>query len=168
MDLKEEFNHALQLISKQKFEPATVSLSHPHGHPLFAQCLPLQQYSFAPFFETVIRYLGGLLSAYALSSEPMLLEQADALALKLLPVFNGTESGLPAYSVHTQTYVPRHLSSHADNQLGSGSRRGRTGFGWMGPIVLFAEATSCQLEYKYLAKLTGRKEYYERVGSSLT
>lgn len=29
--------------------------------------------------------------------------------------------------------------------------------------VLFAEAASCQLEFKYLAKLTGKKEYYERV-----
>jgi len=28
---------------------------------------------------------------------------------------------------------------------------------------LFAEATTCQLEFKYLAKLTGRREYYERV-----
>ena len=30
-------------------------------------------------------------------------------------------------------------------------------------IVLWAEALSCQLEYKYLAHLTGRKEYFERV-----
>ena len=29
--------------------------------------------------------------------------------------------------------------------------------------VLFAEATSCQLEFKYLAKLTGNKEYYQKV-----
>ena len=28
---------------------------------------------------------------------------------------------------------------------------------------MFAEAATCQLEFKYLAKLTGRKEYYERV-----
>jgi Glycosyl hydrolase family 47 len=29
--------------------------------------------------------------------------------------------------------------------------------------VLFAEAATCQLEFKYLAKLTGNKEYYEKV-----
>jgi len=29
--------------------------------------------------------------------------------------------------------------------------------------TLFAQATSCQLEYKYLAKVTGRAEYYEKV-----
>jgi hypothetical protein len=41
--------------------------------------------------------------------------------------------------------------------------RGKTGFGWMGNIVLFSEAASCQLEFKYLAKLTGRADYYEKV-----
>jgi mannosyl-oligosaccharide alpha-1,2-mannosidase len=66
----------------------------------------LQKHSYAPFFETVIRYLGGLLSAYALSREPILLQQADDLGMKLFPAFNGTKSGFPAYSVHTQTYVP--------------------------------------------------------------
>ncbi|KXN80800.1 Endoplasmic reticulum mannosyl-oligosaccharide 1,2-alpha-mannosidase [Leucoagaricus sp. SymC.cos] len=124
MDMKEEFQHALQLISKQEF-------------------MPITSFTFAPFFETVIRYLGGLLSAYALSGEPILLKQADDLGMKLLPAFDGTKSGLPAYSVQTQT--------------------GKTGFGSSGPMILFAEATSCQLEYKYLAKLTGRKEYYETV-----
>ncbi|KAJ3575539.1 hypothetical protein NP233_g1040 [Leucocoprinus birnbaumii] len=124
MDLKEEFQHALELISKQEFLPTTT-------------------WTFAPFFETVIRYLGGLLSAYALSGEPILLRQADMLGMKLLPVFNGTKSGLPAYSVQTEN--------------------GKSGWGFSGPMVLFAEATSCQLEFKYLAKLTGRKEYYETV-----
>jgi hypothetical protein len=41
--------------------------------------------------------------------------------------------------------------------------RGESTYGWMGDLVLFAEAASCQLEYKYLAKLTGRAEYYEKV-----
>ena len=29
--------------------------------------------------------------------------------------------------------------------------------------VLWSEALSCQLEYKYLAHLTGRKEYFDHV-----
>jgi len=37
-------------------------------------------------------------------------------------------------------------------------RRGATRWG-----NLITEATSCQLEYKYLAKVTGRVEYYEEV-----
>ena len=58
------------------------------------------QYNYAPFFETVIRYLGGLLSAYALSGDPILLSRADDLGKMLLPAFN-TPSGLPAYAVNT-------------------------------------------------------------------
>ena len=55
-----------------------------------------------PFFETVIRYLGGLLSAYAISGDTIMLEKADLLARKLSPVFN-TDSGLPQYSVNPTT-----------------------------------------------------------------
>ena len=54
------------------------------------------------FFETVIRYLGGLLSAYTLSGNRMLLQKADDLGAKLLPVFN-TESGLAAFGINTHT-----------------------------------------------------------------
>ncbi len=61
---------------------------------------------FAPFFETVIRYLGGLLSAYALSNNTVLLHRADDLALKLDTVFN-TPSGFPFFAVNTVTCVDR-------------------------------------------------------------
>lgn len=56
------------------------------------------------FFETVIRYLGGLLSAYALSGRRDLLIKADELGQKLLPVFE-TESGMPAFSINPDTFV---------------------------------------------------------------
>jgi hypothetical protein len=59
---------------------------------------------YAPFFETIIRYLGGLLSAYALSGEPILLTRADELGASLLPAFK-TLSGLPMYAVNPVTYV---------------------------------------------------------------
>ena len=64
-----------------------------------------------PFFETTIRYLGGALSAYALSAEPTLLRHAERIAQILLPAFNGTKSGLPAESVSLETYTYFHLSS---------------------------------------------------------
>ncbi|TFK26005.1 seven-hairpin glycosidase [Coprinopsis marcescibilis] len=123
MGLRTEFNDGVKAIRKERFENST------SGH--------------APFFETVIRHLGGYLSAYALSGEPILLTMADDLGRKLLPAFN-TESHLPAYSVNP---------SSGELVLGS-SGSGK---------VLLAELGSCQLEYKYLAKLTGRHEYYERV-----
>ncbi|KAJ6607001.1 glycoside hydrolase [Mycena sp. CBHHK59/15] len=95
---------------------------------------------YAPFFETVIRYLGGLLSAYALSGEPILLQKADELGAMLLPAFN-TPSGFPMYAVNPQT--------------------GQTRGGWTGG-VLWAEALSNQMEYKYLAHLTGRADYFQK------
>ena len=33
--------------------------------------------------------------------------------------------------------------------------------------MLWAEALSCQVEYKYLARLTGRAQYYEKVRSPI-
>ena len=92
-----------------------------------------------PFFETVIRYLGGLLSAYALSKDPILLSRADDLGLALLPAFN-TSSGLPMFSVNTEN--------------------GNVAQGWS-PNSVLAEILSCQVEFKYLSYLTGRQVYYE-------
>jgi mannosyl-oligosaccharide alpha-1,2-mannosidase len=78
-----------------------------HVCPIAPVLLPLTvdisfQDNKAHFFETVIRYLGGLLSAYALSGEPILLARANELGMKLLPAFN-SPSGLPLYSVNTET-----------------------------------------------------------------
>ncbi|KAJ6608238.1 glycoside hydrolase [Mycena sp. CBHHK59/15] len=94
----------------------------------------------AHFFEVVIRYLGGLLSAYALSEDPRLLKLADDLGEKLLPAFY-TPSGFPRYGVNTETGETRH--GGPDGQL-----------------VCLAEALSNQMEYKYLAHITGKSKYY--------
>ncbi|KAF7420774.1 hypothetical protein PC9H_011292 [Pleurotus ostreatus] len=122
MGLRDEFDNAVRVASQQNF--TTVSSTY------------------APFFETVIRYLGGLLSAHALSGEAILLDRANDLGNRMLPVFD-TPSGLPRFSVNTAT--------------------GQTALGWTGNAVLFSEATSCQVEYKYLAHVTGRSEYYDKV-----
>ncbi|KAF4602218.1 hypothetical protein EYR40_005422 [Pleurotus pulmonarius] len=121
MGLRDEFNDAVRVVAQQNFTQIT-------GY-------------YAPFFETVIRYLGGLLSAYALSGETILLTRADDLGARLLPAFN-SPSGFPRFGVNPAT--------------------GDTSLGWTGGPVLFAEAASCQVEYKYLAHLTGRPEYFER------
>lgn len=82
MGLEEEFERALELVKKTKFT------RKPEEH--------------APFFETVIRYLGGLMSAYALSKEPILLAKADELARVLSPAFD-TPSGFPWYAVNPES-----------------------------------------------------------------
>ena len=98
-----------------------------------------EQNKYVPFFETVIRYLGGLLSAYALSKDPSLLSRADDLGTALLPAFY-TPSGVPMYSVNTEN--------------------GNVAKSWS-PDAVLSEILSCQLEYKYLSYLTGRQVYYE-------
>lgn len=57
-----------------------------------------------PFFETTIRYLGGFLSAYTLTSDKIFLTRADELAQILLPAFQ-TQSGLPSFSVDFAGYA---------------------------------------------------------------
>jgi mannosyl-oligosaccharide alpha-1,2-mannosidase len=106
-------------------------------------------------FETTIRMLGGLLSAHYLSvafpdtyapvtdglSDDLYIEKAVDLADRLLGAYN-TKSGVPFASVnlHTSQGIP----SHADGGASS-----------------TAEATTLQLEMRYLAKLTGETHYWE-------
>ncbi|KAH9839937.1 glycoside hydrolase [Rhodofomes roseus] len=123
MGLNDEFARALPVVSRATFETnAPVTNRH---------------VGYAPFFETVIRYLGGLLSAYALSREPLLLQRADDLGRMLSPAFD-TPSGFPAFGVDTVT--------------------GETVGGASGVL---AEIATCQVEYAYLALLTGNKMYWE-------
>lgn len=110
-------------------------------------------------FETTIRVLGGLLSAHYLSisfpnlapqrdddigakGEDLYIEKATDLADRLLGAFD-TNTGIPLSSciLNTSTGV----GSHGD--MGAAST---------------AEATTLQLEMKYVSKLTGEPLYWER------
>lgn len=111
-------------------------------------------------FETTIRMLGGLLSAHYLSTtypdlaplsevdksdpgEDLYIEKATDLAERLMSAFE-SPSGIPYASVNLNRSMG--VPSHADNGASS-----------------TAEATSVQLEFKYLAKLTGEANYWEIV-----
>ncbi|KAG0303307.1 mannosyl-oligosaccharide alpha-1,2-mannosidase [Dissophora globulifera] len=91
-------------------------------------------------FETTIRVLGGLLSAYDQSGhDPVFLKKAVDLADRLMGAFK-TSSGIPYASVH----------------LGSG--RGVPGH--EGGISTTSEVSTLQLEFKYLSYLTGDDKYW--------
>lgn len=85
-------------------------------------------------FETTIRVLGGLLSAYHLTGDRMLLAKAAALGDRLLPAFQ-TASGVPVSDVNLHTRV-----AHGPK--------------W-GPDSSTSEATSVQLEFRDLSFETG-------------
>lgn len=105
-------------------------------------------------FETTIRMLGGLLSAHYLqdalpglkpenaNEEDLFLEKAVDLADRLMGAFD-SPSGIPWASVILKTGEGK--PSHADGGASS-----------------TAEATTLQLELKYLAYLTGEEHYWEK------
>ncbi|KAF2405123.1 endoplasmic reticulum mannosyl-oligosaccharide 1,2-alpha-mannosidase [Trichodelitschia bisporula] len=106
-------------------------------------------------FETTIRMLGGLLAAHYLQTEfpnmcpvkmgkdgeDLYLEKASDLADRLLGAFE-SKTGIPYASVNLKTM--KGIKSHADGGASS-----------------LSEATTLQLEFKYLAKLTGEKHYWD-------
>jgi endoplasmic reticulum Man9GlcNAc2 1,2-alpha-mannosidase len=108
-------------------------------------------------FETTIRMLGGLLSAYYLSTtyphlapildddtlqpgEDLYIEKATDLADKLLGAYD-TPSGIPLASINLNT----------SKGIPSGDGLSST-----------AEAATLQLEMKHLSKITGEPVYWER------
>lgn len=93
-------------------------------------------------FETTIRMLGGFLSAYHLSKDDVYLDKAVDLGNRLLGGFN-SQSGLPYASVNLKT--GKGIKSHVDSGASS-----------------TAEVSTLQLEFKYLAKLTGENLYWEK------
>ncbi|KIV78176.1 hypothetical protein PV11_09919 [Exophiala sideris] len=110
-------------------------------------------------FETTIRMLGGLLSAYYLSTafphlapqldddanqpgEDLYIEKATDLADRLLGAYE-SPSGIPYASVNLNT--SHGITSHQDGGASS-----------------TAEAATLQLEMKYLAKITGEPHYWHK------
>ncbi|MEO8672199.1 MAG: glycoside hydrolase family 47 protein, partial [Tahibacter sp.] len=93
-------------------------------------------------FEITIRLLGGLLSGYQLTHDARLLELADDLGHRLLPVFD-SPTGLPYVNVNLRT--------------------GRTS----GKLTNPAETGTLLLEFGTLSKLTGKPVYYDKAKRAL-
>lgn len=94
-------------------------------------------------FETTIRMLGGLLSAFHFSNDDLYLDTAVDLAGALLGGFD-SKTGIPYSSVNLKT--GQGVKNHVDNGASS-----------------TAEAATLQLEFKYLSHLTGETMYWEKV-----
>jgi len=95
-------------------------------------------------FEMNIRFVGGLLSAYALTKDELFKVKAKELADKLMPAFN-TPTGIPWAIVNLK-------NGHGMN------------YGWAsGGHSILAEFGSLDLEWKYLSQITGDKLYAAKV-----
>ncbi|BGP36575.1 hypothetical protein JCM10449v2_000476 [Rhodotorula kratochvilovae] len=106
--------------------------------PRLAKAFDQRSPATIPWFETTIRYLGGLLAAYDLSLDPLMLDRATELGDWLLPAL-ATEHGLP-------------LARYAIGHNPDGAQAGRS---------VLAEVGSLTLEFTRLSQLTGNEIYYE-------
>ncbi len=88
-------------------------------------------------FEITIRLLGSLMSCYELTGDKRLLELADELGRRMLPMFN-SPTGMPYEYVNLHTGAVRGTHSNP------------------------AEIGSLLIEYGTLARLTGKQEYYDK------
>jgi mannosyl-oligosaccharide alpha-1,2-mannosidase len=95
-------------------------------------------------FETTIRFLGGLLSLYALTADSMYIDKATEVADALMPAFE-TKSGIAKSLVNVQTKVS-------------------SNYGWVsGAGSILSEFGSLHLEFLYLSELTGNPIYRQKV-----
>ena len=118
-----------------------------------------------PVFESIIRYLGGLISAYDLSGgDQLMLERAEDLAGWLLGAFECVVSFNIVHLMNTK------LSSGHVHSTKYGLPKSKYTFGTRlggqpaGRQVL-AEVGSFSLEFGRLAQITGKAEYYDVVSS---
>ncbi len=93
-------------------------------------------------FEITIRLLGGLLSSYQLTNDKKLLNLAEDLGTRLLPVFD-SPTGLPYKYVNLRTGKTR------------------------GAITNPAETGTLLIEFGTLAKLTNKTIFYEKAKRAL-
>ena len=91
-------------------------------------------------FETTIRSLAGLLSAFDLSGDKVFLRQADDLGTRLMKSFS-SRTGIPFGEVELFD------GGHAYNA------------GWHSNQAVLSEVGTLQVEFRYLAKVTGKSEY---------
>lgn len=95
-------------------------------------------------FETNIRYVGGLLTAYSFTGDPVFRDKAAHIADKLLPAFN-TPSGVP-YSL-------------VNMRMGNAKN-----YGWAsGGSSILSEFGTLHMEFAYLSDITGNPVYREKV-----
>ncbi|EEH22319.1 hypothetical protein PABG_04530 [Paracoccidioides brasiliensis Pb03] len=125
MDMKEEFDEAVEAVKKIDFATSTRDD--------------------IPLFETVIRYLGGLLGAYDISGGKyqVLVDKAIELAEILMGAFD-TPNRMPVTYYY---WAPEYAS-----QPHRASTR-----------AVLAEIASLSLEFTRLAQITGEAKYYDAI-----
>lgn len=95
-------------------------------------------------FETNIRFVGGLLSCFALTGDTMFRDKAEEIARLLLPAFN-TPKGIPHALINVKTGASKNYAWASSG----------------GSIL--AELGTMHLEFSYLSDITGDPVFREKV-----
>ncbi|VDL77679.1 unnamed protein product [Nippostrongylus brasiliensis] len=101
--------------------------------------LSFEKDRYVNLFETTIRVLGGLLSAYHLTGDQMFVEKADDLGNRLLSAFTSSKSAVPLSDVNLKTRKAKSPPWSSESSL--------------------SEVTSLQLEFRDLSRVTGKNKY---------
>ncbi len=104
--------------------------------------LDLNQDIYVKDFEITIRLLGSLISGYEMTGDKRLLELADELGRRMLPMFD-SPTGMPYEYVNLRTGAVRGTRSNP------------------------AEVGSLLLEFGMLSRLTGKQVYYDKAKRAL-
>lgn len=95
-------------------------------------------------FETNIRYVGGLLTAYAFTGEEIFKDKAVHIVDKLLPAFD-TPTGIPYALINMRSGMAKN-------------------FGWAsGGSSILSEFGTLHMEFCYLSDITGNPNYCKKV-----
>ncbi|XP_052740678.1 mannosyl-oligosaccharide alpha-1,2-mannosidase IA [Bicyclus anynana] len=94
-------------------------------------------------FETTIRFVGGLLSCYALTGDTLFRDKAAEVADALLPAFE-TPTGIPYALINPSNKINRQ-------------------YHWAGANSILSEVGTLHMEFTYLSEVTGNEIYKEKV-----
>jgi len=139
------YGHSLLMTPIDALDTLTIMGLKPQAdeaRQLIDTKLNLDQDIYVKDFEITIRLLGALLSNYELTGDKRLLDLADELGHRMLPMFN-SPTGMPYEYVNLHTGAVR------------------------GPKSNPAEVGSLLIEYGTLARLTGKPEYYDKAKRAL-
>jgi mannosidase alpha-like ER degradation enhancer 2 len=134
------YGHSLLLTPVDALDTLTLMGLKPQADEarlLIDTQLNLDQDIYVNDFEITIRLLGSLLSSYELTGDKRLLELADELGRRMLPMFN-SPTGMPYRYVNLHTGAVR------------------------GAVCDPAGVGTLLLEFGTLARLTGKQEYYDK------
>jgi len=105
--------------------------------------------TYVSVFEVTIRFVGGLLSAYAISGDELYRDKAYMLAQKLLPAFS-TPTGIPMAQVNLDTGQAKQ-------------------WGWAtGKASVLSEFGTMQMEFEYLSLVTGDNRFRDMINYVIT